>query len=236
MPLETTFVNLDDQALFKQACKSSLVRLANAIELRDVYTRGHVERVMYYSISIARLMGWEGKKLQALQFGSILHDVGKIHIRENILRKPGSLNQKEWMVMKRHPVLGAELIQNIPYLSIAVPVVRHHHEYWDGSGYPDRLGGEEIPEEARIVTVADALDAMTTQRVYQAAGSPVQAYGEIVNGSGSRYDPRVVEAFREAWGQIQASLANLSRDPEPRQVLSKSSSQHFLPLPSMGLD
>jgi HD-GYP domain-containing protein (c-di-GMP phosphodiesterase class II) len=135
-----------------------------------------------------------------------LHDIGKIHIREQILRKPGPLNDEEWVEMKRHPIIGADLVKNISYLEPAIPVIRHHHERWDGKGYPDRLAGDDIPLSARIVSVADSLDAMTSARVYKAARSPQQAYLEILRGSGTQYDPDVVEAFKNAWEEIRQRI------------------------------
>lgn len=193
-------------AQLQQAYQASLIMFANAIELRDQYTRGHVERVVDYSQALARQMGWNSSQTNSLKFGSILHDIGKIYIRESILKKPGSLDEDEWAEMKRHPVVGAELIKNIPYLAIAIPVVRHHHERWDGQGYPDGLKGEEIPLAARIVMVADALDAMTTSRAYQRKSSPDEAYEEIVKCAGTVFDPDVVEALKGCWHEIRAIM------------------------------
>lgn len=193
-------------AQLQQAYQASLIMFANAIELRDQYTRGHVERVVDYSQALARQMGWNSSQTNSLRFGSILHDIGKIYIRESILRKPGSLDEEEWAEMKRHPVVGAELIKNIPYLAVAIPVVRHHHERWDGKGYPDGLAGEDIPLAARIVMVADALDAMTTSRAYQRKSTPDEAYEEILKCAGTAYDPAVVKALRGCWDEIRAIM------------------------------
>jgi len=109
--------------------------------------------------------------------------------------------------MKRHPLIGAEMVKNIPYLAPAVPIIRHHHERWDGQGYPDGLAGEEIPLAARIVAVADSLDAMVTSRSYRGALSPDEAYGEIIRCSGTHFDPKVVKAFQGVWDQIKAMMA-----------------------------
>jgi putative two-component system response regulator len=195
-------------AQLQQAYEASLIMLSNAIELRDLYTRGHVERVMAFSLALARHMGWSTTQLGFLQFGSILHDIGKIYIREDILRKPSSLEVDEWGEMKRHPILGAELVKNIPYLAPAIPVIRHHHERWDGKGYPDGLAGNEIPLAARIVAVADSLDAMTSLRVYQVPIQPDRAYQEIINNRGIRYDPQVVDAFIACWPEIRSKMSN----------------------------
>jgi putative two-component system response regulator len=182
-------------AQLQHAWEASLIMLANAIELRDKYTRGHVERVMHYSLLIAEQLGWSTAQVKPLRFGAILHDIGKIYIRESILRKAGPLSDEEWEEMKRHTTIGANLIQNISYLSSAIPIIRHHHEWWDGQGYPDGLTGDDIPLGARIVAVADCYDAMTTMRVYHDASSPQTALNEILEYCGSRYDPTVVEAF-----------------------------------------
>jgi putative two-component system response regulator len=189
----------------QQAYETSLKVLANAIEVRDQYTRGHVERVMAYAFAIAENLNHHEFDHDQLQFGAMLHDIGKIHIRETTLCKNDSLTPDEWSEIKMHPSTGAEMIKDIPYLAPAIPVVRYHHEYWDGSGYPQGLIGEEIPLVARIVTIADSFDAMTTDRPYSKARSLKQAQQEIVNGSGTRYDPFVVAAFMKAWesGRIQ---------------------------------
>ncbi len=192
-------------AQLQQAYETSLTVLANAIEVRDRYTRNHVERVMDYSIEIARQMGWQGKQIEQLRFGAILHDIGKIHIPEMILAKVDPLDDDEWEQIKQHPITGAEMIKDIPYLLPAIPVVRHHHERWDGAGYPDRLAGEGIPLPARIIAVADGFDAMTTNRPYRGARSAEEAFDEILSCSDAQYDPEVVEAFQRAWqiGRVQ---------------------------------
>ncbi|MFL7891689.1 MAG: HD-GYP domain-containing protein [Anaerolineales bacterium] len=189
----------------QRAYETSLAVLANAIEVRDQYTRGHVERVMSYSFAIAEKVTDPAVDHEQLRFGAMLHDIGKINIRETTLCKQDSLSTVEWSEIQLHPATGAEMIKDIPYLMPAIPAVRYHHERWDGSGYPDGLRGEEIPLVARIVSVADAFDAMTTDRPYSAARSLEQAKQEILVGSGSRYDPFIVEAFMKSWdsGRIQ---------------------------------
>ncbi len=189
-------------AQLQQAYEASLIMLANAIELRDRYTRGHVERVMHYAMVIAVQMGWSQSQVKALQFGAILHDIGKIYVQEDILSKAGPLDTDQWFEMRQHSLVGADLLQKIPYLNQAIPIIRHHHERWDGSGYPQGLKGEEIPIGARIVSVADSFDAMTTARVYQRTITLEDALAEIQAGSGSKYDPSVVNAFSTAWEKI----------------------------------
>jgi putative two-component system response regulator len=189
----------------QRAYETSLAVLANAIEVRDQYTRGHVERVMGYAFAIADNLSEKQVDRDQLRFGAMLHDIGKIHIRETTLCKQESLSNAEWSEIHLHPTTGAEMIKDIPYLSPAVPVVRYHHECWDGTGYPEGLHGEDIPLVARVVSVADGFDAMTTNRPYSDARTLEQAQQEIIHCSGSRYDPFVVEAFMKAWdaGRIQ---------------------------------
>lgn len=193
----------------QQAYETSLTVLANAIEVRDQYTRGHVERVMAYAFAIAENLDTESLDADQLRFGAMLHDIGKIHIRENTLAKRESLSEDERQEIVKHPSTGAEMIKDIPYLAQAVPVIRGHHERWDGLGYPLGLKGEQIPLAARIVAIADCFDAMTTARPYNQARSLEEAYMEILNNAGTLYDPGVVEAFRKAWKtrRIQ-SIAN----------------------------
>lgn len=186
-------------AQIHESYETTLIMLANAIEVRDPYTRGHVERVMNYAQTIAEYLGWSANEITHLRFGSILHDIGKIHISGEILTKAGPLSEEEWIEMKKHPEVGAELIKDIHYLSAATPVILNHHERWDGSGYPSGLVGEKIPVIARIVAIADSFDAMTTKRPYRKELSPEDAFNEVVSGSGIQYDPLIVEAFQHAW-------------------------------------
>jgi putative two-component system response regulator len=195
-------------AQIQESYEASLIMLSNAIEVRDPYTRGHVERVMNYALAIAEQLGWNPEEITYLRFGSILHDVGKISIQESILHKKGSLNAEEWVEMKKHPVLGAELIKEVHFLSPAIPVILYHHERWNGGGYPFGLAEEAIPMGARIAAVADSFDAMTTTRPYRGVLSPDEARAEIEACSGRDYDPVVVKAFQRALqaGRIQAIL------------------------------
>jgi putative two-component system response regulator len=194
-------------AQLQESYEASLTMLANAIEVRDQYTRGHVERVTSYAVTIAQGMNLDRQLIEAIRFGAILHDIGKIHVRESILRKRSPLTKEEWNELSRHPVTGAEMIKDIPYLVPAVPAVRYHHERWDGQGYPEGLSGVQIPLPARIVTVADSLDAMTTDRPYRKGLSPELAYQEIVDNAGTQYDPRVVSAFQKVWAEGKLTLS-----------------------------
>jgi putative two-component system response regulator len=193
-------------AQLQQAYLGSLTALANAVDIRDRYTVGHVERVTAYAVTLAQYLGWKERQIEVLRFGSILHDIGKLHVSEATLFKKTPLTDEEWEEIKRHPVIGAEMIRNIPYLIEAIPIVRHHHEQWNGKGYPDGLAGDAIPEGARIVKLADTIDAMMTDRPYAPAIPLEKVACEIHLLSGKVYDPKVVEAFQHTWetGQIQA--------------------------------
>jgi putative two-component system response regulator len=186
-------------AQIQESYETSLIMLANAIEVRDPYTRGHVERVMNYALSIAEELNWIPANLNHLRFGSILHDIGKIHIPENILRKKGQLTQDEWVVMRKHPETGADLIKAIDFLEQTIPIILYHHERWNGSGYPFGLKEMAIPIAARIVAIADSFDAMTTMRPYREVLTPYKAYLEIENNAGILYDPAMVKAFQRTW-------------------------------------
>lgn len=192
----------------KEAYKASLQVLAAAIEARDEYTRVHVDRVYSFSRAIAHELRWDEARMEALEYGAILHDIGKISVRESVLRKPGSLTEEEWEEMRGHPLVGARMIEGIPFLAPAVPIIRHHHERWDGSGYPHGLQGQQIPEAARLLAVADALDAITSNRPYRAAESPETAYEIIMDQAGRQFDPGMIAAFQACWrrGEIHRIL------------------------------
>ncbi len=193
-------------ARVQQAYLDSLITLANAIEKRSPGSHNHIQRVADLALAMARRMGWSDRQSEALRFAAILHDIGKIHIPSAILFKPGPLTDEEWELVRRHPVTGAEMIKDVPYLLGCIPYVRHHHEKWDGTGYPDRLAQEAIPEGARILAVADAYDAMRTPRLYAPQRSPEQAMTDIVRQSGMQFDPQVVSAFQAAWMEQEPAL------------------------------
>jgi putative two-component system response regulator len=187
----------DEFAMMAQllAAKDSLRVLANAIENK----RHHVERVNDYAQAIAQELGWDTKHRDALEFGAILHDIGQVRIPEMILLKAGPLTPDEWVEMRKHPEEGARMIEGIPYLAPAIPIVLHHHERWDGTGYPHGLQGEEIPIEARLLAVADTFDAMTSDRTYRKALKPEMAREEIINQTNRQFDPKMVTAFLKCW-------------------------------------
>ncbi|WP_127579703.1 HD-GYP domain-containing protein [Paenibacillus koleovorans] len=168
------------------------------LELKDPYTRGHSERVAHFSLLLAHRMGqFSEEELKLFYYACLLHDVGKVNIPDYILTKPSSLTEAEYDIIKSHPVVGANAMKGIEGLKDSVEVILHHHEHWDGNGYPDQLLGDEIPILARITSVADAFDAMTTMRSYRDALPVEEAYRRIIDGKGKQFDPRVVEAFQE---------------------------------------
>jgi HD-GYP domain-containing protein (c-di-GMP phosphodiesterase class II) len=169
--------------------------LSNAVEARDAYTGKHAERVTAYGMEVARASGMPLTDVPELEFGFLLHDVGKVAIPDAILYKPESLTDEERALMARHPVIGSEIIRGIEFLGDAALVVRSHHERWDGTGYPDGLAGDEIPLVARVFAIADVLDALTTDRPYRPASSLAVARKMIREASGTQFDPRMVEAF-----------------------------------------
>jgi putative nucleotidyltransferase with HDIG domain len=169
--------------------------LSNAVEARDAYTGKHAERVAAYGLAIARSLQLPLADTPEIEFGFILHDIGKVAIPDAILFKPDELTVEERALMQQHPVIGAEIVSDIAFLGEASQVVRSHHERWDGHGYPDSLVEEEIPLPARVFAVADVLDALTTDRPYRRASKLSLARRMITEESGSQFDPRVIAAF-----------------------------------------
>lgn len=197
-----------DRALnsLEDAYRSTLRALTSALETRDSETHGHSERVVTYSLRLGREYGLTGDKLKALEFGSLLHDIGKIGVPDSILRKPGKLTEAEWIKMREHPLHGQQILRGIEFLEGAARVVSQHHEKWDGSGYPLGLHDEEIDVCARIFAVADAFDAITSDRVYRRGKSYQEAAKELDDWAGRQFDPKVVEAFhrvpQDDWDEL----------------------------------
>lgn len=178
-----------------RAYRATLVALSVVLEARDRQTGAHADRVVYHVLLLARKMGLKQDQLISLEQGAILHDIGKVGIPDSILLKPGPLTPEEMEVIKSHPIIGCKIIENIPYLHPAMKVVRHHHEWYNGEGYPDGLKGKEIPIVARIFSVADAYDAMTSDRPYRKAFSEEHALEELRRCAGTQFDPDVVDLF-----------------------------------------
>ena len=198
-----------DRALLslEDAYRSTLRALTAALETRDSETHGHSERVVNFSLRLGREIGLGSEQMRSLEFGSLLHDIGKIGVPDAILRKPASLTEAEWMTMREHPLHGQKILRGIEFLSGAARVVAQHHERWDGSGYPLGLRGDEIDLNARIFAVADAFDAMISDRVYRRGRSYEEASAELDAFAGRQFDPAVVEAFhripRSEWEEIR---------------------------------
>jgi HD-GYP domain-containing protein (c-di-GMP phosphodiesterase class II) len=170
--------------------------LVRAVDMRDDYTGRHSECVGELSRRVGERLGIGGIDLWLLELAGRLHDVGKIGVPDAILSKPGPLDSAEWELMRRHPEMGAEAVSRLPGLGAVAPLVRSHHERWDGDGYPDRLVGDEIPLASRVICTCDAFVAMTSDRPYRPALNVDQALAELVSGAGSQFDPRVVQALR----------------------------------------
>ena len=180
-----------------QAYDSTLEGWALALELREEYTAGHSRRVVDLTLTLARKLGVDDTALSHIRRGALLHDIGKMPLADSILMNKGPLSQQEWDIMRQHPAYARKLMEQIPYLQPAIDIPYCHHEKWDGSGYPQKLQGEEIPLAARIFAVADVWDALTNDRLYRPAWTPAAALEYIQSQSGSHFDPRVVEVFIE---------------------------------------
>ena len=176
-----------------------IAALSRSMEAKDFYTGGHTERVAVISIALAKKLGYTGEELDAIEVGALLHDIGKIGIPETILNKPDTLDESEWEIMRKHPVISDRILEGIDLDPIVREVARYSHERYDGAGYPDGLAGESIPLPARIVLVADALDALTTDRAYRRARHLSAAMQEIREHTGSQFCPRVVNALEEVF-------------------------------------
>ena len=188
----------------REAHLQTVTMLANTIEARDHYTRGHVGRVKAMALRLAKHLGWSEEALTILEFGALLHDIGKIAIPESILNKPAPLTKTEAAIMRSHPQQGAEMLKQVAHLQPAIPYVLYHHERWDGSGYPFGLRGHEIPIEGRLLAIADVFDAMITHRPYKPALPKAAAVEEIRRNAGVLFDPDITAAFLElvAAGEI----------------------------------
>jgi len=188
-----------------------LTSLTSAIEARDPYTRGHSLRVTTLAEAVARWLGWTESRLETLRIGGALHDVGKLTVPARILSKPGPLTLEELATIRTHPAAGARLIEPIHSARPALPYVLHHHERWDGGGYPHGLGGLAIPVEARVLAVADAFDAMTSGRPYRRAMSELDALREVERCAGCQFDPEIAHAFLTVWSDgFRSTLAAAS--------------------------
>jgi HD-GYP domain-containing protein (c-di-GMP phosphodiesterase class II) len=208
--------------------------LAQAVDARDTFTSGHSERVQLISVDMGHVMKLKDDEIQALEWGGLLHDIGKIGVPDSVLLKQDKLTREERALMNRHPVIGANIIAHVGKLAPELPIIRHHHEWYNGSGYPDRLMGDEIPKLARVLHVADAFEAMTAQRPYRMRPlSREQAIAELRKYAGVQFDPVMVDAFvRTSWAK---DVADAGRPSEARPVpLLAQAAARMIPPPAPG--
>jgi putative nucleotidyltransferase with HDIG domain len=178
-----------------------LSMLSRAIEARDPYMRGHSARVTRLAETIARRLGWSEERLASLRAGGRLHDIGKLGVSDDVLSKEGRLDEDEFAEIREHPKIGAKLLLRLTAFREALPYVLYHHERWDGNGYPSGKAGENIPVEARVLAIADAFDAMTSDRPYRRALSPGEALAEVERCAGTQFDPKIARLFIELVGR-----------------------------------
>ena len=217
LPLYTTREAYHRFVEMRDMFTSTVRALASAVDARDKWTSGHSVRVQEIAVAIAREMRVGGALLEAIEWGGLLHDIGKIGVRDAVLLKEDRLTKEERIEMNQHPEIGAKIASEVKQLGPEVPIIRHHHEWYNGSGYPDRLEGELIPLGARILHVADAFEAMTSARPYRLRPfTPEQALGELRKYAGIQFDPVVIDAFvRTSYG---AGVADPGRPPQLRPV------------------
>ncbi|GAA4393813.1 hypothetical protein GCM10023088_73600 [Actinomadura verrucosospora] len=204
LPLFIARWAMDQAYAQQQAHAATLAALCQAVETKDFYTRGHSERVSRGSVMIAQEIGMRADRVEAIRYAGMLHDVGKLGVPTKVLQKSGSLTEEEFAAIQLHPMRGLEIVREIGFLDEALAGIMHHHEKMDGRGYPMGLAGDEIPEFARVISVADAFDSMTSTRSYRAARTKDEAVEELRRGMGDHFDPAMVEAFlraleREGW-------------------------------------
>jgi putative nucleotidyltransferase with HDIG domain len=203
---------MDSYRRLEESSLQAIETLNATVDAKDPYTAGHSQRVQEIALAVARELSIDGQRLDALRLAALLHDIGKLGVPDAILLKPDRLTDEEYDVIKRHPGDGAEIVAKLARLREAVPLIRHHHERWDGAGYPDRLVADEIPVEACVVGLADAWDAMTTDRPYHRALTFEEAAEQVRAGRGSQFAPEVVDAFFRA---LKRGLGE--RTPQPRR-------------------
>ncbi len=187
-------------SLYDKQLKGIVKGVIATLELKDPYTRGHSERVASYALLFIKELGnLSIEEQKSFYYACLLHDIGKVHIPDSILMKPGKLTNEEFEIIKTHPVVGADAVKDVEGIKDNISVILSHHERWDGKGYPDGLKGEEIPLLARVTAIADSFDAMTSSRSYRAALPVEEAYQRIIDGSGSQFDPMLVNKFQKVF-------------------------------------
>jgi putative nucleotidyltransferase with HDIG domain len=182
--------------------------LSGAIEARDPYTRGHSARVTALAEAVARRLGWNQERLASLRIGGPLHDIGKLTVSDEVLRKEGRLDPSELEEIQKHPKAGAKILLRMSTLREALPYVLYHHERWDGTGYPSGRAGEAIPLEARVLAIADAFDAMTSDRPYRRALTHREAVAEVKRCAGTQFDPEIARVFLELFARTELPAAS----------------------------
>ena len=218
-------VRMRQAILGMENARAAVAALANAVEAKDATTEHHCERLVMLAARVGERVGLPKGELEALAYGALLHDVGKIGVPEAILLKPGPLNDEEWVVLRRHPEIGERICQPLGLSRTFLPIIRSHHERWDGLGYPDGLVGHRIPLGARIVGIVDAYDAMTHDRPYRLARSIAEALDELRRDRARHFDPELVALFlheAEADHPSEQVWPNLGLDPAPVGVASSS--------------
>lgn len=195
--------------ILKKTHLDSVKVLCGAMDARDSYTRGHSDRVSKMSVGIGQKLGFNEERLEGIEYGALLHDIGKIGIKDVVLKKQSSLTSAELQYIKEHPLIGAKILEGIEFFKDKIPMIRSHHEYFDGSGYPDGLRGEKIPLEARIISVPDAFDAMASWRPHSKPMLLKDVLAEMEKGKGKQFDPRILEIF------LKGNIYRLARIDAP---------------------
>jgi HD-GYP domain-containing protein (c-di-GMP phosphodiesterase class II) len=209
--LATMIANMDHHEDLERFTVNMVCSLVSAIEEKDAYAKGHSRRVYQYATLIARHLGMSSEELEALKWASLLHDIGKIGIPEKVLNKPGKLTADEYELIKKHPMKGKTILEPIRHLSLSLPAVAHHHERYNGTGYPEGLKGEQIPLAARIIAVADTFDAITSSRSYRKPKSPRKAMLVLDQVAGAQLDARLVNIFKTVYRQLDRGPAKLKK-------------------------
>jgi putative nucleotidyltransferase with HDIG domain len=203
----------DHEERAQRLYRETLASLSNALEAKDAVTSEHTEEVVRLAVAVAAELELDLEAVRTVELGAVLHDIGKVRVPEAILNKPGPLDEAEWAVMRTHPEVGEQIVRPIQSLQGILPIIRHHHERWDGTGYPDGLSGRAIPVGARIVAVCDAYRAMTEDRPYREALGPDAARRELEEGSGSQFDPDCVAALLRALDRREATAEVVALRP-----------------------
>jgi len=235
LPVHFVRVALRQIIEMREMFTQTIGALAQAVDARDAFTSGHSENVQLISVDIGRVMRLKEAEIEALEWGGLLHDIGKIGVPDSVLLKQDKLTRDERALMNRHPVIGANIIAHVGKLAPELPIIRHHHEWYNGSGYPDRLMGDEIPKLARVLHVADAFEAMTAARPYRMRPlSREQAIAELRKFSGVQFDPVIVDAFmRTAWAK-DAADAGRPAGARPVPLLAQAAARMVPPPPPDG--